>query len=172
MSPERLKERTQPGSDERKCKNQCAPKDSDDDFQARIHAERPGRSQFPARRDRATKCQTSHEARQNQRCRPNGISKGQAAQAQPERFKQKRAAPGKKEDHRDESDGHGARFNAAVPTFNTQSRRASSLRKRITRRSRSFTESSSRTRWRRSGSVTNVDATRSASISGSFRSER
>ncbi len=146
MRPERLEERTQPSSDERKRENQCATKDSDEDLQARIHAERPCRSQFPARRDPASDGQTSHEARQNQRCRPDGISKGQAAQAQPERFKQERAASGKKEDHRDESDAHGARFNAATRTFNTQSRRASSLRKRITRRRRSFTDSSSRTR--------------------------
>src|SRR5438132_4974368 len=61
-------------------------------------------------------------------------------------------------------EGGGYSYAAALPV--------SSRRYRMTRRSRSLTESSSRMRWRRRGSVTNVEATRSASISGSLKSER
>src|SRR5437868_11057602 len=99
MIPERLKQRAQQFAEDRQCKNDGATEDCDRDFERGIKFERPC-PKFCRSGDRSPERETGHETGENQRRRPERITKREAAQPQPKRFKNQRADSRKKENNR------------------------------------------------------------------------
>src|SRR5439155_13668772 len=107
MIPERLEQRTQQCADDRQRKNDRATEDRDREFKRRVQLQRTC-PQFRRRRDRGPERETGHEAGKDQRRRPDRITEGEAAQPQPERFKNQRADSRKKKNNRKNRESHGS----------------------------------------------------------------
>src|SRR5439155_12653888 len=113
MIPERLEQRTQQCADDRQRKNDRATEDRDREFKRRVQLQRTC-PQFRRRRDRGPERESGHEAGKNQRRRPDRITEGEAAQSQPERFKDQRANSGKEKNNRKNCESHASRLSTAA----------------------------------------------------------
>src|SRR2546423_1814093 len=108
MRPKRLKKWTQQFAEDREGENDRATEHCDRDFKRGIKFQWSNSLKFCRSGNRGPERETGHETGQNQRRRPERITKREAAQPQPKRFKNQRADSRKKENNRKNRQSHRA----------------------------------------------------------------